>query len=236
MTPGDDPLAQAAVREIRSGTVVGLGTGRAAARAVRALAERRRRENLSLVCVATSRATEELAASEGLLITPFASAPRVDYLFDGADEVDPSLHMLKGGGGAMTRERMVAAAAMHPGAVRVNLIDSSKLVPRLGTRMPLPIELSPFARASVIDRLGALGLEGHVRQRRDGGGDLVTDNGNLILDAALPEPLATAAAIRELAARLDATPGVIDHGLFLDEAQALLVEYPDGRVERVARV
>jgi ribose 5-phosphate isomerase A len=228
MPTARDPLADAAVAPVRSGMLVGLGTGRAAARGVRALAERVKADKLSITCVSTSNATTELATSLGLIIIDFASVDRIDFLFDGADEVDAELRMLKGGGGAMTRERIVASAA----SVRVNLIDHTKLVARLGTRMPLPIEVIPMALAVVTRQLRELSLVPSVRQRKDGTGNLISDNGNLILDCPIPDHFAIARQLDMLASQLDRTPGIIDHGLFIDEAQTILVESADGQTIR----
>ncbi|MBL8762658.1 MAG: ribose-5-phosphate isomerase RpiA [Phycisphaerae bacterium] len=226
-----DALAALAIEPIRSGMVVGLGTGRAAQRAVRALAARVRAEAMRIRCVSTSEATTRLAASLGLMIEDFSGIERVEYLFDGADEVDPCLRMIKGGGGAMTRERIVA----HASVARVNLVDEGKMVPRLGVRCPLPVEVLPMAFASVRSRLLAWGFAAEPRAARDGSaadaaGRFLTDNGNLILDARLPET-----DIEALAARLDETAGVVDHGLFLHEAQAVLVESAAGVVTRHVR-
>ncbi len=232
-----DPLASAAVEGIKTGMMVGLGTGRAAARGVRALAERVKAERLAITCVSTSRATEELATGLGLNVVDFGGVERVDYLFDGADELDPQLHMLKGGGGAMTRERIVAAAA----TVRVNILDESKLVARLGINYKLPVEVIPLGVASVRAKLRELGLPGEVRKARDADGkatvrDLVSDNGNFIVDCALPAHGPGWGTLEELAFVLDAMAGVVDHGLFLDEAQIVYIENAGGGVERRERV
>jgi ribose 5-phosphate isomerase A len=214
-----DALAEAAVGEIRSGMTVGLGTGRAAARAVQALARRAAAERLTLRCVATSAATERLAAGLGLPLLPIEAAERLDYLFDGADEVDPWLRMLKGRGGAMTRERIAARAA----ARRVYLVQSAKLVESLGKTVPLPIEVMRFGLAATCRALRALGLEGALR-----GNDYRTDDGNPVLDAWLPPGLELTA----LAEALDRLPGVVGHGLFLTEADLVLVEDEQGAVSQ----
>jgi ribose 5-phosphate isomerase A len=218
-----DALASAAVEEIRSGMTVGLGTGRAAARAIRALARRRDAEHLKLLCVATSRESEQLAAGLGLPLLPIEEMGRLDYLFDGADEVDPSLRMLKGRGGAMTREKMAARAA----ARRVYLVQSAKRVERLGSTVPLPIEVMRFGLAATREALRALGLDGELR-----GGGFRTDDGNPVLDASLPPGL----ELTSLAEALDRIPGVVGHGLFLTEADLVLVEDEQGIVsERLTR-
>lgn len=212
--------------------VVGLGTGRAASRGVRALADRVRAERLDLRCVSTSRATDDLAAELGLTLVDLNSVERVDLLFDGADEVDPNLFMIKGGGGAMTRERIVA----HAASKRVYMIDSGKLTPRLGTRFKVPVEVLPLARNLVERELDALELEGTWRQRQlTGTGastDYLTDNGNLVFDAVLPADIASdQAELFTLDADIKQLPGVVDHGLFLMECETLLVEWTDGRIE-----
>lgn len=213
--------------------MVGLGTGRAAARGVHALAQRVKAESLSISCVATSIATAELATSLGLKVVDFAQVERVDFLFDGADELDPHGRMLKGGGGAMTRERIVAAASTHC----VNILDDSKLVKHLGERYPLPIEIIPMALASVRARLSKdLKLEGPVRKKQDAAGkpgtdDLISDNGNYIMDV----KLTPAHDVEAIAARLDAMAGVVDHGLFLREAQVILIEDKSGNVTKRQR-
>jgi ribose 5-phosphate isomerase A len=225
-----DQLATMAVAGVKSGMIVGLGTGRAAARGVRALAEKVKVERLNITCVATSIATAELGASLGLKIVDFATVQRVDYLFDGSDELDPQGQMLKGGGGAMTRERIVAAASV----VCVNILDDSKLVKHLGERYPLPIEIIPMALSSVRCRLREeLKLEGPVRKRKDAAGkpaveDLISDNGNFIVDV----KLTVSHDVRAIAAALDKMAGVVDHGLFLDEAQIIMIEDKTGSVTR----
>lgn len=217
-----DALAEAAVADIQSGMVVGLGTGRTAARAVNALAERVRAERLDIRCVPTSHVTETLARALGLPLADFAMIEQVDYLFDGADEVDPQMRMLKGGGGAMIRERIVA----HASARRVYIVDESKLVDRLGQRTALAVGVMAFGLASIRSRLRDMGLHGVVRRTLDGH-LFLTDNGSLIIDVTLEDR-----DVEELACNLNAVPGVIDHGLFLDEADDILVETPRG-IERM---
>ena len=224
---GIDELAAAAVAEIRSGMRVGLGTGRAATRGIQALAQRVAKEHLDLVCVATSHASEELGRRLGLKVKAMEGVEAIDYLFDGADEVDPLLRMIKGRGGAMTREKIVA----HSAARRVYLVQTSKLENRLGAKAPLPVEVLRFGLAATRLALRKLGLDGPLRQKDGGGGDYETDNGNPVIDAPLPKGLDVA----QLAAALDATPGVIGHGLFLKEADVVLAEDEQGRVSRHER-
>lgn len=228
-----DELAHAAIAPIERAMVIGLGTGRAASRCIRALAERARSEELDLTCVATSTASAQLASELGLTVVDFADIARVDYLFDGADEVAPDGSMIKGGGGAMTRERLVASAVVQDDdrPTRIYCIDHSKLSPALGTRFKLPIEILPMARGIVTATLADLGLPTELRNATDQSGPFITDNGNLILDASLN--LATLEEddemdVQTLAGVLDSLPGVVDHGLFLDEADLILIETPTG--------
>lgn len=221
-----DQLAMDAAAPVRAGMMVGLGTGRAASRAVRALAERVKKESLAVTCVSTSDATTALARSLGLVVVEFAGVERVDYLFDGADEVDGALRMIKGRGGAMTREKMIARAATE----RVYLIDESKVVRRLGERAPLPIEVMPFGLASVRAALERAGLRGELRRREDGAA-YHTDNGGAVIDAALPAGM----DLEDVDALLGGVPGVIGHGLFLREADVVLIEDGAGAVRRLER-
>lgn len=223
-----DLLAQAAVEPIESGMVVGLGTGRAAARGVRALAARAKAERLRVTCVCTSRATQSLAEELGLTVVDAVQVREIDYLFDGADEVAPDLSMIKGGGGAMTRERIVA----HMASRRCYIADVTKRTPKLGTRFALPVEVLPLASAFVAAEIEAVaGVKGTWRAGADG--LYATDNGGRVLDVAIgPRDRDW---LNDLAAMLDTLPGVVDHGLFLEEADEVIIEYPaeGGRIERL---
>ena len=220
-----DALARAAIEGIESGMTVGLGTGRTATRAIKALADRVAEESMAIACVATSHATEALARTLELRLVPLTSVDRVDVLVDGADEVDPALRMIKGRGGAMTEEKRVARAA----ARRTYLVQSSKLVDRLGETAPLPIEVKRSAIPLVRDALAELDLVAELRRTVEGE-EFRTDGGNPVLDAVLPET-----DLRQLAAALDAMPEVVGHGLFLDEADLVLIEEEDGQVSRRSR-
>jgi ribose 5-phosphate isomerase A len=204
-------LAMRGLDFVRPDTVVGLGSGRAAAAFVKALAGRVQ-QGLSVTGVATSEATARLGAKLGLTIVPLGEAP-LDVTVDGADEIDSQLNALKGYGGALVRERIVAAASRR----QVLLVSADKLVPALGTRGKLPVEVVTFGARFCAARLGELGLKPVLR--RDGEQPFVTDNGNLTLDCVvgpLVDPAATERAIR-------AIPGVVDTGLFLGTASVVLV-------------
>lgn len=174
---------------------VGLGTGSTARHAILALAERRPR----IVCVATSIETHELAVSLGLEVVAPDDLRLLDLAIDGADEVDPTLNLIKGGGGAHTREKIVARMA----ARFLVAVDASKLVPTLGA-CGLPVEVLPFAPEVVAARLLELGASAVTRRERS------SDGGNVLMDARfglIADPVG-------LAAELDAVPGLVEHGLF----------------------
>jgi ribose 5-phosphate isomerase A len=214
--------AQAAVAEIADGMVVGLGTGSTAALALEAIASR---APAGLRGVPTSRATEDAARSAGIDVVDLSDAPQVDLAIDGVDEIDGQLRAIKGAGGAMLREKIVAAAAVR----MVAIADASKRVERLGGR-PVPVETLPFGIAATARHLEALGAV-VTRRRGAGGGWFVTDQGNAVLDCAfapLDDP-------EKLAERIDAVPGALGHGLFLTEIDALYLGRPDGSVQRSER-
>lgn len=223
--PLNDKLAQEAIAPIKSGMIVGLGTGRTSMRALRALALRVRDERLDIDCVCTSSTTERDAIEFGLPVISFAEVEQVDYLFDGATEVDRRLRMLKGQTGATTRQRLVAAVADR----RVYLTPEDHYVDRLGTRTPLAITIIPFAIASIRNALRDIGISGVVRKNLDG--ELfITDGGGVVLDAPVPDR-----PLEQLAEELDRVVGVVDHGLFLTEADEVLLECKGGGVKRIVR-
>ncbi len=230
-THANDLLATAAVEPVGHGMMVGLGTGRAASRGIHALAEKVRHESLSVTCVATSRRSAELAISLGLDVVPMRDVSRVDVLFDGVDELEPGLAMTKGAGGAMTRERIVADAA----DLRIYLMDESKLVQHLGERFALPVEVLEFGLASTSAGLEALGLVPSMRRVGDESKDLyLTDEGNLVLDCAYGD--AASGHLLELSSEIDLIAGVVGHGLFVTQADVVLIESADRkRLERRER-
>jgi ribose 5-phosphate isomerase A len=205
--------AERALDFVKAGDAIGLGTGHAASAFAHALAERVR-EGLSVRAVPTSDATAGSARVLGIPLTTLDEVERLDATFDGADEVDPRLDLIKGYGGALLRERVVASASHR----LVILVGREKLVPVLGTRGTLPVEVVPFAAATCRRSLDVMGLPSAVRMAGDR--PFVTDNGNLLLHvkvAALDDPAA-------LLARLRQVPGVVDAGLFLGLASIVIVE------------
>jgi ribose 5-phosphate isomerase A len=221
--PAADALALAAVEPIQDGMIVGLGTGRYSSRATRTLALRVQRERFNIRCVCTSHATETLARELGLGVLPFADVEQVDYLVDGADEVDAQLRMMKGQSGAITRQRLVA----HCSKRCVYMTHHDKVVDALGQRALLAVVIIPFGIASTRSRLRNLGLAGILRRNLEGE-VVVTDGGGVVLDAHI-----TGRNVEQLALDLDHVPGVVDHGLFLTEADEVLVEDDKGNVRRM---
>jgi ribose 5-phosphate isomerase A len=210
--------AAASMSYVEDGKVVGLGTGSTATLAIGMLAERVR-AGLRIRAVPTSRRTEELARSLGIPLVTFEDVGAIDVTIDGTDEFDPQLDLIKGAGGALLREKIVASASRQ----LVIVADSSKRVDRLGARA-LPIEVIPFAEALVARRIAELGAT--VASRRD----YVTDEGHHILDCSFGA-IADAAA---LARTLDAIPGVVEHGLFIGIASVVVVATGDN-VEFIPR-
>jgi ribose 5-phosphate isomerase A len=203
-------LARRALGFVKDDTVVGLGAGRAAAAFVRALAARVR-DGLRVRGVPVSEATAGLARELGIPLVGLEA--EIDVTVDGADEVDPDLDLIKGYGGALVRERIVAAASRR----QIILVERDKLVPRLGSRGRLPVEVVPFGLPLCCRRLAALGLRPTLRMDRER--PFVTDNGNVLVDCAVG-PIADPPGLER---GLRAIPGVVDTGLFLGTSDTVLV-------------
>jgi ribose 5-phosphate isomerase A len=207
---------------VSSGMKLGLGTGSTAALAIEALGNRIRNEGLEVCGVPTSFASERLALKWGIPLTTLDQTPVLDLAFDGADEVNSDFIVIKGRGAAQTREKIVAAQAKR----FVILIDESKLVDRLGTRMPLPIEIVPMAATPVMNVLKALGGDPEIRMGMKKDGPVVSDQGLWIIDAMFDEITDPEHVNRVLLN----TPGVLDHGLFIGMVTDVLVGLNDGTV------
>ena len=222
---------EAAALRVEAGMIVGLGTGSTAVIFVRRLAQRAAAEGLALRCAATSKATAQLAASLGLRVEELDDIGWLDLTIDGADEVDPDLNLIKGGGAAHLREKIVAMASDR----MVVIADQGKVVDRLG-QFHLPVEVIPFGwqatRTLITRALDRLDLtQRPVLQRQRDGKPLLTDEGNFILDLAL-EAIPDA---YDLAAELAAIAGVVEHGLFLNICQLAIIGRPDGSVVELRR-
>ncbi len=217
--------AEAALAYVEDGMRLGLGSGSTAAHFVSLLGQRVS-SGLNVVGVATSEATAELAREAGVPLTTLAETPELDLDVDGADEIGPELALIKGGGGALLREKIVACASKR----MIVIADASKSVETLGA-FPLPIEVVAYgknATAAAIEQTAAeLGLSATLQERQAGAGAFVTENGNPILDASfgrIPDP-------KTLSDRLANIPGVVEHGLFLGLADLALVASPQGVTE-----
>jgi ribose 5-phosphate isomerase A len=215
-------VAHRAVEFVEEGMRLGLGTGTTATMFIRSLAEKVR-NGLKIQCVASSDASHNLAQSLGMDVVTLKELPELDLYVDGADEVQvtpgDSINLIKGGGAALLREKIVTSASKR----FLVVVDSTKLVNQLG-KFPLPIEVIKMALPVVKPRLDALGLETKLRLVKGGSDPLKTDEGNYILDCmggVLADPPTTAAAIRSVV-------GVVEHGLFLKMASVVLVAGDDG--------
>ncbi|HSE68892.1 MAG TPA: ribose 5-phosphate isomerase A [Gemmatimonadales bacterium] len=208
--------AERAVEFVDSGMVVGLGTGRTATFAVNRLGALLESGLLrGIRCIPSSRVIAALARHLGIpMLDPAEQTITIDLTIDGADEVDPELNLIKGGGGALLREKVLAQVSRR----EIIVVDEGKLSPHLGTRHPLPVEVLPFCWRSQADYLEGLGARVELR-RDDRGEPFHSDHGNLILDADFGPLLHPA----ELASSLGARGGIVEHGLFLGLATDLIV-------------
>ncbi|MFQ6012841.1 MAG: ribose-5-phosphate isomerase RpiA [Thermoplasmata archaeon] len=212
--------AEAAADRVRDGMVLGLGTGSTVRYALERLGQRVA-EGWDLAGVPTSQATARVAEALRIPLTTLDEHPNLDLAIDGADEVDPTLNLTKGLGGALLREKIVAAASR----AFLVVVDESKLVEVLGEKAPLPVEVLPFGARRTQGRLQELGCRPSLRL--DGDAPFRTDNGNYVVHCRfdrIPEP-------RDLARRLKEIPGVIEHGLFLGMAEAVFVGGAGGVTE-----
>jgi ribose 5-phosphate isomerase A len=228
--PSMHAVAARALDFITEDTIVGLGSGRTASAFVRMLGARVR-GGLRVTGVPASGVTEALARAEGIPLVTLSEAMLLDITVDGADEVAPNLDLIKGHGGALVRERIIAGASRR----QVILVGADKVVRQLGERYALPVEVVPFALGPLMRTIKSAGLAPTVRMDAACVHELVNENGNLTLDCALPSPLADANAARALEALLLAMPGIVDTGLFLGTAERVLVGHPDGRVLELLR-
>jgi len=204
--------AQASMRFVKDGNVVGLGSGSTSAYALRFLAERVK-AGLNIRGIPTSAHIEQLARAAGIPLTSFEEVQQIDVTIDGADEFDPQLNLIKGGGGALLHEKIVASASK----LLVIIADSSKQVSVLG-RFPLPVEVIAFAQPVLMRRIETLGAKVSPRLLPDGA-PYITDEHHHILDChfgQIPDPPV-------LAQKLEAMPGIVEHGLFVGMAGAVLV-------------
>jgi ribose 5-phosphate isomerase A len=205
---------------VEAGQIVGLGTGSTASHAIRMLG-RRVREGLTILGVPTSEQTRRLAEAEGIPLLPLEQTTRVDLTIDGADEVDPQLRLIKGGGGALLREKIVISAARR----FVVVAETPKRVDQLGEHHRLPVEVARFAWRDTRRRLSPLLPDAVLRT--DDGEPYRTDEGHYLLDCVLRPGI----DVDALADELERVPGVVEHGLFIGMAERVLLGRPDGGVD-----
>lgn len=204
-----------AVKHVKDGFIVGLGSGTTVAHAFEELGKRIRKEKLHIYGVPTSHQAFLLAVQQNIPLTTLDEHPQLDITIDGADQVDKELNMIKGMGGALTREKIVASASK----MNIIVIDETKLTETLGVNQPVPIEILPFALSPVTKRLRELGSKPVLREAKKKLGPVVTDNGNFILDVNFG-PIETP---RELNQTLKSIPGIVETGLFLGLAKIVYV-------------
>ena len=219
-SPAREAAAAAAVELVEPGMTIGLGSGRAVWRVVELLGER----GGSVRAVVASSLTDERAREAGIEVVELDGTLELDLALDGADEVDPELRLIKGGGGALLREKIVVASAKR----FVVVAETQKKVPRLGKGFRLPVEVVRFAWQDTRRRLGALLPDAKLRAVEDT--PFVTDEGHYILDCVIP----AAANLDELELALQRVPGVVEHGLFIGMAESALLGTPEGGVEVLA--
>ena len=217
--------AAAAMEFVESGMIIGLGTGTTAAFFLEFLAEEIN-DGLNIKGVPTSKATRDLAETLGIPLLPVEHVERIHLTVDGADEIDPHANLIKGGGAALLREKIIANASDH----MVVIADEDKAVDVLG-KFPLPVEVSPFGftltAKKVYDALRQAGVDKPIvklREKRSGSGPLVTDGGNYILDCQCNEITTVQAA----ALALSVVPGVVEHGLFISMARTIILGDSEG--------
>lgn len=225
-----DRIGQHAAQLVRPGDHVGLGSGKAALAFVRALGKRVRDEKLNIVGVPTSILTEGVAREAGVPLKTLEQVTSLDIAIDGADEVDPQLNLIKGGGGNLTREKVISCIAKK----LVIVVGFEKVVQQLGVSFPVYVEVIEFARPVVTRKLMDMGATVEQRKNPDGS-PFITDNSNPYLMArfgapphTLSDPVAVEAAVRRL-------PGVVETGLFVNMASMVIVAKEDGGIQEIKK-
>jgi ribose 5-phosphate isomerase A len=228
--PGVHAAAARAIELIADGARLGLGSGRAVSVFIAKLGERRR-QGLRLTAVTASQSSTRDAERANIPLVGLTEAGPLDLTVDGADEVAPNLDLVKGRGGAMVRERILASASSS----QVIIVSEDKLVRNLGEKGLVPVEVIPFAEWPAMRALEALGFSPTRRLESNGSRPLITENGNLIVDCAFRAPLNDAGAARKLEQALLAIVGVVDTGLFLGTAERVIVGQRDGNTRDFAK-
>ena len=221
-------VALEAAKMVRDGAIVGLGTGSTVALAIAELGKKVREDGLEIIGIPTSYRSAMIARENGIVIRSLDDVSKIDIAIDGADEVDPNKDLIKGGGGAHTREKIVDSWA----ELFVVLVDDSKLVKYLGEKCSVPVEVLPFAVHPVMKKLQAIGGDPVLRMGVKKDGPVITDQGNMIIDARFPE-------IRDpktLELELNDIPGVVENGLFVGLAHVVLIGTTDRGEDIIRRI
>ena len=212
--------ANAAVEFVKPGMIVGLGHGSTVQYALNAISSKLRSGELSNITgIACSLQTEAIAKELAIPLGSINDHPEIHVTIDGADEVDENLNLIKGAGGALLREKIVAQASLR----EIIIVDEGKLSTQLGTNFPLPVEVSQFGWLGQIDYLKGLGVDPALRQKSDGE-PVLTDQGNYLIDCAFKG----IKNVNELASQLERRSGILEHGLFIGLATDVLVAGPEG--------
>ena len=213
-------VAREAVKNVEDGFVIGLGSGSTAAYVIKELGLMKKQDGLKVLCVPSSSQAMMLAVKSEIPLTTLDEHPNLDLTIDGADEIDKKLNMIKGGGAALTKEKIVASAAKKV----IIVADETKLVEKLGTTFRLPIEVLPFALATVTNKIKEFGGKPFLREGKNKVGAVVTDNGNYILDVEFG-PIDDAEILNQ---KLKFIPGLIETGLFINMADLVYLGKKDG--------
>ena len=216
-------LGKAAAAQIKSGMVIGLGSGSTSECFIQSLIEKTK-AGLQVKAISSSKKSSQLAKAGGIEVIDINDAPRIDITVDGADEIDDKKRMIKGGGGCHVREKIVATQSDKV----LIIVDESKIVEKIGTK-PLPVELLFFGSPATKAIIEELGFDGTFRKAGDGS-FFITDNGNLILDISFSAPPSNPEKIHQ---KLLDIPGVVDTGFFFNVANEVLVGYSDGKIEKI---
>ncbi len=204
-----------AVKHVKNGQIIGLGSGSTAAYAIQEIGKLARKKRWRILGVPTSHQAFSLATDSGIQVTTLDEHPRLDLTIDGADQIDPSLNMIKGMGGALAREKIVASASKQ----NVIVADETKLVKRLGVNHPVPVEVLPFALATITSKIRKEGGKPILRIGTGKVGPVVTDNGNFLLDVWMKKNV----DLKELDVKLKSISGVVETGLFVGIADVVYV-------------
>jgi len=229
-----DPITQQkqkaaleAVKHVKDGFIVGLGSGSTAAFAIDALGDRMKTEKIKIMGIPSSYQAFQVAVDNGIPITTLEEHPEIDVTIDGADQLTPELYLIKGGGAALAREKIVASASK----LNVIIADQNKKVPFLGAKGQfVPVEVIPFALSPVKQKLAEMGGKVGVREAKGKLGPIITDNGNVVLDVVFGEIKKPA----ELSVAVKMIPGVVETGLFVDLTDVAYVGTPND-VEKITR-